>query len=127
MTREEAIDILQEKHDECKAFYDLAAHPEDTYPSTTKYLYSLDMAIAALRPISREQVERMRGEWQVCFEDWRKQIAGDQCSKCGFQHYGTSINHYHFCPACGAPMTDEAVQMVMERINKMEETGNELG
>lgn len=56
MTREEAIDILQEKHDECKAFYDLAAHPEDTYPSTTKYLYSLDMAIAALRPISREQV-----------------------------------------------------------------------
>ena len=55
MTREEAIDILQEKHDECKAFYDLAAHPEDTYPSTTKYLYSLDMAIAALRPVSREQ------------------------------------------------------------------------
>ena len=69
----------------------------------------------ALRPVSREQVEKLRGEWQVCFEDWRKQMAGDQCSKCGFQHYGTSINHYKFCPACGAPMTDEAVDMVMER------------
>ena len=75
-----------------------------------------DMSLAALRPVSREQVERMRGEWQVCFEDWRKQMAGDQCSKCGFQHYGASINHYHFCPACGAPMTDEAVRMVMERL-----------
>ena len=53
------------------------------------------MAAKALRPVSREQVERMRGEWRECFEDWRKQIAGDQCSKCGFQHYGTSINHYH--------------------------------
>ena len=80
--------------------------------------------IAALRPVSREQVERMRGEWQVCFEDWRKQIAGDQCSKCGFQHYGTSINHYHFCPACGAPMTDEAMQMVMERLEALHDTGN---
>ena len=83
--------------------------------------HAFDMALAALRPVSREQVERMRGEWQVCFEDWRKQIAGDQCSKCGFQHYGTSINHYHFCPACGAPMTDEAVQMVMERLEALYE------
>ena len=80
--------------------------------------------IVALRPVSREQVERMRGEWQVCFEDWRKQIAGDQCSKCGFQHYGTSINHYHFCPACGAPMTGEAVEMVMERLEELHDTSN---
>ena len=79
-----------------------------------EFLQGLDVAISALRPVSREQVEKLRGEWQVCFEDWRKQMAGDQCSKCGFQHYGTSINHYHFCPACGAPMTDEAVEMVME-------------
>ena len=75
----------------------------------------------ALRPVSREQVEKLRGEWQVCFEDWRKQMAGDQCSKCGFQHYGTSINHYKFCPACGAPMTDEAVDMVMERLEALYE------
>ena len=80
---------------------------------------ALDLALAALRPVSREQVERMRGEWRECFEDWRKQIAGDQCSKCGFQHYGTSINHYHFCPACGAPMTDEAVDIVMGRLEQI--------
>ena len=83
------------------------------------FLEAVGMGIKALRPVSREQVERMRGEWQVCFEDWRKQMAGDQCSKCGFQHYGTSINHYKFCPACGAAMTDEAVQMVMERLEEI--------
>ena len=76
----------------------------------------------ALRAVSREQVERMRGEWQVCFEDWRKQMAGDQCSKCGFQHYGTSTHHYKFCPACGAPMTDEAVDIIMRRLETLYET-----
>ena len=44
------------------------------------------------------------GEWKPCFEDWRKQIEGDECSVCGFQHYGTSISHYHYCPHCGAKM-----------------------
>ena len=118
MTREEAIATLQEKYDYCKSFYDLAAHPEEDYTEMAKYLKALQVALSALRPVSREQVEKLRGEWQVCFEDWRKQMAGDQCSKCGFQHYGTSINHYKFCPACGAPMTDEAVQMVMERLEE---------
>ena len=80
---------------------------------------AIDVALSALHPVSREQVEKLRGEWQVCFEDWRKQMAGDQCSKCGFQHYGTSINHYHFCPACGAPMTDEAVDMMLKRMEEI--------
>ena len=71
-----------------------------------------------LRPITREQVEKMRGEWRECFEDWREQIAGNQCSKCGFQNYGTSINHYHFCPACGSPMTGEAVEMTLKRLEE---------
>ncbi len=85
---------------------------------------ALDVAISALRAPTREMVERMRGEWQVCFEDWRKQMAGDQCSKCGFQNYGPS-NLYNFCPNCGIPMTDAAVDMVMERISEMEEMTNE--
>ena len=33
--------------------------------------------------------------------------------------------HYRFCPICGKPLTDEAVQMVMEKINNMEEMTNE--
>lgn len=49
-------------------------------------------------------VEVKHGKWKECFEDWRKQIAGDECSACGFQHYGTSITHYNYCPNCGARM-----------------------
>lgn len=49
-------------------------------------------------------VEVVHGEWKPCYEDWRKQIEGDECSACGFRHYGTSIRHYHYCPNCGAKM-----------------------
>ena len=118
MTREEAIDILQEKHDECKAFYDLAAHPEDTYPSTTKYLYSLDMAIAALRPISREQVEKLwRGEWM--YDPDTSYMYCEICKHTICQTDYLNGNPPPFCEMCGASMTDEAVQMVMERLEEL--------
>lgn len=76
----------------------------------------------ALRGPTREQVEKVRGEWIAdgekvpvdengCPRDWAK------CSVCG--EYLTASEEYdctgHFCPACGAPMTDEAVDMMMER------------
>ena len=48
--------------------------------------------------------EIKHGKWKLCYEDWRRQIAGDECSACGFQHYGTCISHYHYCPNCGAKM-----------------------
>ena len=80
MTREEAIEILQEKHDECKSFYDLAAHPEEIYPETTKYMLALRVAITALRTVSREQVEKVwRGEWK-CYGD----CGVTECSACGW-------------------------------------------
>ena len=55
--------------------------------------------------IARADVQEIkRGEWKLCYEDWRMQIAGDECSACGFQLYGTCISHYHYCPNCGAKM-----------------------
>ena len=40
------------------------------------------------------------------------------CSKCG---YSTGIRFWSsdFCPNCGAPLTDEAVDMVMERLEAL--------
>lgn len=35
---------------------------------------------------------------------WRKEIEGDRCSVCGFEHYGTCIFNYNYCPNCGAKM-----------------------
>ena len=62
----------------------------------------------ALRPVSREHVEKVwRGEWI----DTNHRTSSCKCTKCGaVQEYETP-----FCPACGAPMTDEAVEMVIER------------
>ena len=54
-----------------------------------------------------ELVEVVHGRWKQCFEDWRKQIEGDKCSACGFEHYGTSIRNYNYCPNCGARMDGE--------------------
>ena len=71
----------------------------------------LKAGLNALRPVSREQVEKAEWIWST----------GNVyiCSSCGEKTHvdecmGTPI--YDFCPFCMAPMTDEAVQMVMERM-----------
>lgn len=127
MTREEAITCLQEKYDFCKSFYDLAAHPEEDYPEMTKYLQALQIALSALRPITREQVEKMRGEWIDCdggkvpVDKYGQPCGWAECSACG--EYLTASDEYpcigHFCPACGSPMTDQAVDIVMKRLERV--------
>lgn len=75
------------------------------------------MALSSLRPISREQVERMRGEWRLTEYPFMGEC--EDCSVCG---YRTAWGHgFRFCPRCGAPMTGEAVQIVMERLEALHE------
>ena len=101
MTREEAIYTIER-----------LAHTEAKWPGTEDTLEALDMALTALRPVSREQVERMRGEWRSIHG-----LSEYYCSRCGeeFEIHAYDKEKYRFCPHCMAPMTDEAVQMVMER------------
>ena len=81
---------------------------------------ALDLALSALRPVSREQVEELwRGEWIVQQDEHREFIK--KCSKCGFPISGW-WGADKFCANCGEAFTDEAVEMVMERLNKLEET-----
>lgn len=87
----------------------------------------LVMAMNSLRPITREQVEKMRGEWIDCdggkvpVDKYGQPFGWAMCSACG--EYLTASDEYpctgHFCPNCGAPMTDKAVQMVMERMEAL--------
>ena len=103
MTREEAIEELER----------LLRHWDDL-ENGKRCFWGYDqeavaLALSALRPVSREQVERMRGEWIAVGAITCK------CSRCQHSELSTRANEYLFCPACGAPMTDEAVQMVMER------------
>lgn len=113
MTREEAIERIGEQYKVCKEFYHLSANPEKDYPGVMSYMEALGMALSALRPVRREQVERMRGEWISTG------AISCQCSKCKYLEFKSRAKEYSYCPCCGAPMTDEAVEMVMERMGEM--------
>ena len=102
MTREEAIREI-ETVKQCEV-------------DTRKQIQALDMALAALRPITREQVEKVwRGEW---IDRRALNDAPVECSNCGEWVYG-KLQDANFCPFCGVPMTDEAVDMVMERLEEL--------
>ena len=117
----EAIALLNEQYETCKRIYDCSADQRKSYPNVPRFMEALSMALSALRPVSRERVEMVwRGEW---IEYEHPHIIC--CSRCD---YGTGPKEKtRFCPHCGSPMTDEAVEMVMERINEMEGTENGLG
>lgn len=86
---------------------------------TNGYFYedvALNLALTALRPVSRERVEKVwGGEWK-CHGD----CGVTECSACGW-NIEEYVGNYNFCPVCGAPMTDEAVEMVMERMEALYE------
>ena len=111
MTREEAIALLNEQYEICKRIYDCSADQRKSYLNVPQFMEALGMALSALRPVSREQVEKVwRGEWK-CHGD----CGVTECSACGW-NIEEYVGDYNFCPACGAPMTDEAVEMVMKRM-----------
>lgn len=125
MTREEAITQLDLLLEYCESMM------TSEYPVWRRDCEALQMLIAALRPISREQVEKAwRGEWNVIYDELNG-FTYVTCSKCRDETVlngcfvtveGEPCDLEDFCPHCGAPMTDEAVDMVMERLNKLEET-----
>lgn len=86
---------------------------------TTKndsYREALSVALSALCPVSREQVEKMKkNAVSGQFEDWYGQEF--TCPECGHKSLGKG----NFCKNCGCPHTDEAVQMVIERLEALHE------
>ena len=102
MTREEARIELQAMKDTF----------EEYEPGGSRGQMALKVALSALRPVSREQVEKVwRGEWQMVSN------GSGVCSEC---HRQDKIDPLaKFCRYCGAPMTDEAVEMVMERLEEL--------
>jgi len=124
MTKEEAIERFEKQLTAAQAVLDSGF---GTNLGESDLLYRrrkemAEIALSALRPITREQVEKVwRGEWMFpIFADQKD--AKDlrcQCSECG--SIETPLARHRFCPSCGAPMTDEAVDMVMERLEGLHE------
>ena len=130
MTREEAIKWLEETIQDTDIYWESCSEALQKELDEQKEVFLL--ALSVLRPVSREQVEKMRGEWEWFDEtvgtpiDGYEREWGWQCSKCKtvlpdeFDNPDDSPA-MRFCQWCGAPMTDEAVEMVMERLEARHE------
>lgn len=118
MTREEAIEYFKMKVSAREAIGNDIGTDYEAYK----------IALTALRPVSRERVEKAwRGEWmgsgdgyadgELVYDIW-------ECSHCGYviDEEDDPDMLPQFCPKCYAAMTDEAVQMVMERMEALHET-----
>lgn len=110
MTREEALEELER----------LLRHWDDL-ENDKRCFWGYDkeavaLALSALRPISREQVEKVcKGEWIVQQDEHKEYIK--KCSKCGFPISGW-WGADKFCANCGTPMTDEP--LTIEQLREME-------
>lgn len=117
MTREEAIMLLKYRRNI------IGSVDVDWCANETE---ALDLALSALRPVTREQMERAyKGEWNY---DGHGRVV---CSRCGtIVSIGTK-NALHntkkydrFCFYCGAPMTDEAVEILLKRWETLKDAGD---
>ena len=108
MTREEAIELLRDTP------IDIRSTREDDIH--TLYATAQMMAIDALRPVSREQVEKVwGGEWILDEDDGKY-----QCDNCKIKF---PVN-YNFCPYCGSAKTEKAMQKVIGKLESLEEMKN---
>ena len=123
MTQEEAIVNLEK----LIALFHTASE-QSKMVDYSKIIETLEFAAAALRPVSRERIEKVwKGEWikerrqtyiPVEYDEQGEVILHDfvvyRCSICGREN----TKEEPFCN-CGAPMTDAAVLTVMDRLEAL--------
>ena len=136
MTREEASVQIEGLKKYCE---DMADSDESGAYVFDLDVQALDLAISALRPVSREQVEQVFPGCEMCREKKKvksdnfcgaatMKIVGDSIDLCGdekkikfFGHIYAPSFSVKFCPFCSRPLTDEAVEMVMERLEALKD------
>ena len=120
MTREKAIALFEKQLTAAQVVLDSGF---GSNPGENNFLYRrrkemAEIALTALRPVSREQVEKVCGKWIIPTVIGGRAFNIPHCSVCNGVPCGTDENT-KFCAHCGAPMTDEAVEMVMERLEAL--------
>ena len=110
MTREEAIVQIKGLKKFCEGMADSDESGSYVFDLDVQ---ALDLALSALRPVSREQVEKAFPECRYCNEEW------GTCNPITNRFTMPPGDGIRFCPVCGKPLTDEAVDMVMERLEAL--------
>lgn len=125
MTREEAIDILAESKRQNEVMRDnpstfwVSHQMADGVKNAERRIAALNLALSALRPVSREQVERV---WPGC----------EACKDAGLaigevQFYGPFegpidvSGNMHYCPNCGRPITPVAKDRQGKRLETLKD------
>lgn len=128
MTKEEAIERFEKQLTAAQAVLDSGF---GTNLGESDLLYRrrkemAEIALSALRPIAREQVEKVFPGCLACKDGVLKlHIPAFRAMAICNQHmdheaFDIELNG-RFCLNCGRPLTDEAVQMVMERWEAMKD------
>lgn len=117
MTVDEAI----KNREDCLKY--LEGRGEGASPDCVEAVRWSVKALKALRPVSRERVEKV---WSPCnFCAGAKYITGEVTAVYPLsetrQQETLAEGDFDFCPVCSRPLTDEAVQMVMERMETLYE------
>ena len=134
MTREEATEILENKEN----YVGIQHIPGADVYISRGLVEAINVALSALRPVSREQVEKVFHGCEMCREEKKvksdnfcgaatMRIVGDSIDLRGdekkikfFGHIYAPSFSVRFCPFCGKPLTDEAVDMMLERLEEVE-------
>lgn len=107
MTREEAITLLKYRRN-------IISSVDADWNANE--IEAINFALSALRPVSREQVEKAwMGEWILDEDDGKY-----QCDNCKIKF---PVN-YNFCPYCGSAKTEKAMQKVIGKLESLEEMKN---
>ena len=125
MTREEAIALFEKQLTAAQVVLDsgFGSNPGENNSLYHRRKEMAEIALSALRPVSREQVEKV---WSPCnFCAGAKYITGGVTAVYPVsetrQQETLAEGDFDFCPVCGRPITDEAVQMVMERLEALKD------
>ena len=127
MTREETISILEESKRQNEIMRDnpstfWASHQmAEGVKNAKRRIEAFEIALSALRPVGREQVEKV---WSPCnFCAGAKYITGGVTAVYPLsetrQQETLAEGDFDFCPVCGRPLTDEAVEMVIRRLEAL--------
>ena len=117
MTREEAIKYGENKLTLLRALGYNNYYTPGEYAGYYDEFSFVTAALSALRPITREQVEMVWKGCDLCLDDsWQRILMIPK----RFDHTNMlSTELAQFCPGCGRPLTDKAVDMVMERLEAL--------
>lgn len=122
MTREEATELLRYRRNL------ISSVDMDWCANETE---ALDLALSALHPVSREQLEKIYPGCSKCLARGDRNVLNDpgahdfrlKDSALVYwdEQYGWEGTKVLFCPWCGSPLTDEAVEITMRRLEALNE------